>query len=53
MLTIRECRKILGKKYEKYTDEQIKQIRDFLDGLAIINARIIRNHREKEEKEKG
>lgn len=30
MLSLSECRKILGKKYESCTDEQIKKIRDWL-----------------------
>jgi len=37
MLTIRECRKLLGKKFEKYTDEQIEMILQFLLKLAEID----------------
>lgn len=44
MLSINECRKILGNKYKNYTDEQIKQLRDCLMELAKINAQIIQQH---------
>ncbi len=30
MLSLSECRKILGKKFEHCTDQQIKQIRNWL-----------------------
>jgi len=37
MLTIEECRKILGKKYKNCTDKQIKAIREWLYTLAKID----------------
>lgn len=37
MLTITECRKLLGKQYELCTDEQIEKIRAFLYKLAEID----------------
>ena len=36
MLTIKQCRKILGKEYKNYTDEQIRAIREFLTHFAQI-----------------
>lgn len=43
MLTIVECRKILGKKYEKFTDEQIEKIRDWV----YMIVQIFKNNRDK------
>ena len=37
MLTIAECRKILGEKYKNYTDKQIEAIRNFLYRFAQID----------------
>ena len=36
MLSIDECKRILNKKEQKYTTEQIKIIRDTLNKLADI-----------------
>jgi hypothetical protein len=36
MLTVKQCREILGKEYEKETDEMIIEIRDFLSMMADI-----------------
>ncbi|MCG3167250.1 MAG: hypothetical protein POELPBGB_03037 [Bacteroidia bacterium] len=36
MLTIKECRKILEADENELTDEEVKQIRDFLNHLADI-----------------
>ena len=36
MLNIEACKKILNKSSKKFTDEQIKQIRDLLYALATI-----------------
>lgn len=36
MLTILECKKILNKGERKYTDEEIKMIREFLYTVAEI-----------------
>lgn len=36
MLSLSECRKILGKKYENCTDQQIKQIRDWVYLIADL-----------------
>lgn len=35
-LSIAECRKILGEKYENFTDEQIEKIREFVYMLVEI-----------------
>jgi len=37
MLSIEKCKKILNKKEKKYTDEQIKKLRNFLYILAEID----------------
>lgn len=47
MKTIAECRKILGKKYKDYTDEQIRNIRDFLSEMVEINVKIINKFKNK------
>ncbi len=36
MLTLSECRKILGQKFESCTDQQIIQIRDWLYSIAKL-----------------
>jgi len=36
MLSIDECKRILNKKEQKYTTEQIKIIRDILNKLAEV-----------------
>jgi hypothetical protein len=36
MLSIQECKKELNKKEERYTDEEIKQIKEMLYRLATI-----------------
>jgi hypothetical protein len=36
MLKVEECKKVLNKNSKKFTDEQIKQIRDLLYALATI-----------------
>lgn len=36
MLSIEECKKVLEKNGEKYTDNEIKAIRDFLYKMAKI-----------------
>lgn len=47
MLTVAECRKVLGKKFESYTDEQIEQLRDWLTKLARKNKKWIEKIKEK------
>lgn len=47
MLSITECRKVLGKKFEKYTDEQIEQLRDWLTKIARMNKKWIEKLKEK------
>ena len=37
MITIEECKKILGVSAKEYTEEQLKSIRDFFYKLAQIN----------------
>lgn len=39
MLSLSECRKILGKKYENCTDQQIKQIRNWLYKIAELETK--------------
>jgi hypothetical protein len=48
MLTIAECRKILGNKFRNYTDEQIEQLRDWLTKLARKNKKWIEKIKEKQ-----
>lgn len=50
MLTLDECKKILNTNKNKYNDEEIKQIRDFL--YLIASFEIENNDRNKEEYEK-
>ncbi len=37
MLTIAECRRILGKRFQNYTDKQIEMIREWLYKLANMD----------------
>lgn len=37
MLSVKECREILGKNYENCTDEEILKIRDWLMKLVKLN----------------
>jgi hypothetical protein len=41
MLKFEDCKKILNKNNEHYTDDEIKQIMGFLDYWAKINAKVI------------
>ena len=43
MLTLNECRRILNKEKEKYTDDEIVLIRDYLMKLGQINVAVITN----------
>lgn len=36
MLSIEKCKKVLTKKEKKYTNEQVKVIRDYLYQMAIV-----------------
>ena len=36
MLSFNECKKILNKNGEKYTDKQVQEINEFIDMLADI-----------------
>lgn len=47
MLTILECKKILNKGERKYTDEEIKMIREFLYTVAEIENENKRNNTDK------
>lgn len=42
-ISIAECRKVLGKRFEKCTDEEITDIRDWLYKMAKINIKIIKD----------
>ena len=35
-LDFKECKKILNKKGQNYTDEQVQEVREFIDELAEI-----------------
>ncbi len=41
MLTLNECKKVLNKNNENYTDEEIKLIAGFIDNWAKMNAKTI------------
>lgn len=47
ILSIQQCRKMLGEKYKNYTDEQIQQILDFMYRFAEYNVQIINQVRSK------
>lgn len=53
MISIKECRKILGKAGEKYTDQQLEVIRHFLMNMAKINVEVIKQHKKKKDEESG
>ena len=36
MLSIKKCSDVLNKKEQKYNDEKIKAIRDYLYNMAVI-----------------
>lgn len=40
-ISIPQCRKVLGKKFETCTDKEIMDIRDWLYKMAKINVKII------------
>jgi len=46
MLTINECKIILNKEKDKYTDNEIVLIRDYLIKLGQINVAVITNLKE-------
>ncbi len=48
MLSIEECKKTLNKDGITYTDEQVKEIREFLYILADIDYRIFQQRIERE-----
>jgi hypothetical protein len=41
MLSIAECRKILGKKFQNCTDQQIEKIRELLSQFAKMEVKRI------------
>lgn len=45
--SVAKCRKILGKKYDRFTDEQILEIRDFLYMLIQMDKRHLKEREEK------
>lgn len=51
MLTLKECRKLIDPKNEKYSDEQLQMKLDFLTQLASIIMNDLK--REDNEKESG
>lgn len=42
-ISITQCRKVLGKKFETCTDKEITDIRDWLYKMAKIHIKIINN----------
>ena len=44
MLTIQECKKILNRNGNNYTDEEIRSIRDFLWSLAQIEVKTLETY---------
>jgi hypothetical protein len=53
MLKFEDCKKILNKNNEHYTDDEIKQIMGFLDYWARINAKAILKKLKEIENEEG
>ena len=53
MLKFEDCKKILNKNNEHYTDDEIKQIVGFLDYWAKINAKVILKKLKEIENEEG
>jgi hypothetical protein len=47
MLSIKECRKVLGNKYKNYTDKQIKAIRDWLYRITDLEKGRLTNNEKK------
>lgn len=45
MLTIKECRKLLGSNNKQYSDEEIESMRDL---LTLLLSDIINDHKKKE-----
>lgn len=48
MITLAECKKILNAEKIKYTDEQVKQVRQYLYLLAEMQIEIDKNNRYEE-----
>lgn len=40
MLTLKKCKQILNKKGNNYTEEQVKQIRQFLYSIAEMDYKL-------------
>ena len=49
MLSIDECKRILNKKEQKYSTEQVKETREALYLLASLTLEIKKNNNEKSE----
>ena len=43
MLTLKECRKLVDPKGDKYTDEELKLMLDFLTEIASITVTNLKN----------
>lgn len=50
MLSLKNCRELLGETGKKWTDEKIEQVRNYLMKLARTNVEIIRNVKRKTKK---
>lgn len=53
MLSLSECRKILGVKFENCTDQQVKQIRNWLYRIAELEIEGITKNQNLTENEKS
>jgi ethanolamine ammonia-lyase large subunit len=53
MLKFEDCKKVLNKNNEHYTDDQIKEIMALLDYWARINAKVILKKLKEIENEEG
>ena len=50
MLSLERCKKILNKNGNKYTDEEVEKIREFLYTMAMIEYRRWEKMREEKER---
>lgn len=47
MISLEKCRELLDPKKEKYTDEELLQIKDWLVKLAHLNVQLFQEHQRK------
>ena len=53
MLTLKECRKLVDPKKEKYTDKELEMKRNLLAIWARVNVKELLNEKSDDEKESG